>query len=79
MEIASKRTEEERSSQDKVDEEVSEDFCSCYEIKINLASSKQWKMFCFTWQNAQLISKTLFVIMRCLERVEMWSIKGHHV
>lgn len=32
MEIASKRTEEERSSQDKVDEEVSEDFCGCYEI-----------------------------------------------
>lgn len=41
MEIASKRTEEERSSQDKVDEEVSEDFCSFCEININLASSKQ--------------------------------------
>lgn len=46
MEIASKRTEEERSSQDKVDEEVSKDFCSCYEIKINLSSSEQWKLFC---------------------------------
>lgn len=46
MEIASKRTEEERSSQDKVDEEVSEDFCSCYETKINLSSSEQWKLFC---------------------------------
>lgn len=45
MEIASKRTEEERSSQDKVDEEVSEDFCFCYEIKINLSSSEQWKLF----------------------------------
>lgn len=71
MEIASKRTEEERSSQDKVDEEVSKDICSCYEIDINLASSKQQKMFCFIWQNAQLISKTLFVILKCLKRVEM--------
>uniref|UniRef100_A0A8C9EVZ7 non-specific serine/threonine protein kinase n=1 Tax=Pavo cristatus TaxID=9049 RepID=A0A8C9EVZ7_PAVCR len=51
MEIASKRTEEERSSQDKVDEEVSEDFCSCREMKISLSSSEQWKLFCFIWQN----------------------------
>lgn len=41
MEIASKRTEEERSSQDKVDEEVREDFCSHNKISINLTSSKQ--------------------------------------
>lgn len=39
MEIASKRTEEERSSQDKVDEEVSGNFC--YELNIYLAFSKQ--------------------------------------
>lgn len=71
MEIASKRTEEERSSQDKVDEEVSEDFRSFCEISINLASSKPWKTFCFIWQNVQMINKTLFVILRCLELVEM--------
>lgn len=60
MEIASKRTEEERSSQDKVDEEVSGNFC--YELNIYLAFSKQWKMFSSIWQSVQLVSKSLFVI-----------------
>jgi len=76
MEIASKRTEEERSSQDKVDEEVSEDFCSCYEMKISLSSSEQWKLF---YLAKCTVDKQNTVILICPELVEIWRIEGYSV